>query len=74
MDVTPGRYYHFKHPDRHYEVLGTAFHTETEEPMVVYRALYGDGVLYTRPLAMFLETVDRPDFGYTGPRFVRLEE
>jgi hypothetical protein len=69
-EIIPGIYYHFKHPDRQYLVIGTAFHTETEEPMVVYKALYDEGKLYTRPAGMFLEHVDKPDYGYTGPRFV----
>lgn len=71
--VPLGRYYHFKHPDQHYEVLGTALHTETEEQLVIYRALYGEGTLYARPLAMFFEQVEKPDFGYAGPRFVLVE-
>ncbi|KND50464.1 MAG: hypothetical protein AB202_02300 [Parcubacteria bacterium C7867-007] len=70
---TPGIYYHFKHPEQHYQVLGVAFHTETEEDMVVYKALYGEEKLYVRPLAMFLEYVEKPEFGYSGPRFVRIE-
>ncbi|KND49335.1 MAG: hypothetical protein AB203_02970 [Parcubacteria bacterium C7867-008] len=68
--LTPGIYYHFKHPEQHYEVLGIALHTETEEDMVIYKALYGEGRLYARPIEMFLEQVDKPDYGYTGPRFV----
>ena len=50
-----------------YEVLGTATHSETREPMVVYRALYGEYGLWVRPAAMWNETVDRD--GYHGPRF-----
>lgn len=69
----PGRYYHFKHPDQFYDVLGTVLHTETKEKLVVYRALYGEQPLYARPLAMFLEEVERPDFDYHGPRFVAVE-
>ncbi|MFO0850437.1 MAG: DUF1653 domain-containing protein [Gemmataceae bacterium] len=66
--VEPGRYRHFK--GNEYEVLGIARHSETQEPLVVYRPLYGDGGLWVRPLAMFLEPVDRD--GYAGPRFVRV--
>ena len=41
--IPPGRYRHFK--GNEYEVLDIAQHSETEEPMVVYRALYvGDGL------------------------------
>ncbi|NBI10193.1 DUF1653 domain-containing protein [Colidextribacter sp. OB.20] len=66
MDIRPGRYRHFK--GREYEVIGTAFHSETLEPMVVYRALYGEGGLWVRPAAMWNEQVDRE--GYSGPRFI----
>ena len=57
MDIRPGIYRHFK--GNRYEVLGTALHSETLEPMVVYRALYGDQKLWVRPAYMWLETVQR---------------
>lgn len=49
--VQPGRYRHFK--GNEYEVLGMARHSETEEEMVVYRALYGERGLWVRPAAMW---------------------
>ena len=58
--VRPGRYRHFK--GNEYEVIGVARHSETLEEMVVYRALYGDGGLWIRPLAMFLSPVDREKY------------
>lgn len=70
MDIKPGKYRHFK--GNLYEVLGVASHSETQEPMVVYRALYGDQGLWVRPASMWSETVDRD--GYHGPRFQRLGE
>ena len=66
MDIRPGRYRHFK--GKEYEVLRVATHSETLEPMVVYRALYGEGGLWVRPAAMWEERVDRE--GYSGSRFV----
>jgi hypothetical protein len=54
--IKPGIYTHYKGND--YEVLYTAKHSETLEPMVVYRALYGDKGLWVRPLEMFQETVE----------------
>ena len=70
MEIKPGRYRHFK--GKLYEVMGVASHSETLEPMVVYRALYGEGGLWVRPAAMWNEIVHKPE--YTGPRFVRVEE
>ncbi|MEI3102876.1 MAG: DUF1653 domain-containing protein [Oscillospiraceae bacterium] len=66
--IRPGRWRHFKGND--YQVLGLARHSETLEDMVVYRALYGEGGLWVRPVSMWLEAVDRD--GYRGPRFVRI--
>ena len=68
--VRPGRYRHFK--GNEYQVLGVARHSETEEEMVVYRALYGEGGLWVRPAAMWLETVPRD--GVTKPRFTYIGE
>jgi hypothetical protein len=52
----PGIYRHYK--GALYEVFGVARHSETEEALVTYRALYGDYGLWVRPLAMFIETVE----------------
>ena len=65
-----GRYRHFK--GKEYEVIGIAAHSETMEPMVVYRALYGEGGLWVRPASMWTQWVDRGD--YHGPRFQYIEE
>ena len=70
MEIKPGKYQHFK--GNLYKVIGIATHSETREPMVVYKALYGDGGLWVRPAAMWTETVDRED--YHGPRFFPVEE
>ena len=70
MEPKPGIYRHFK--GNLYEVIGVASHSETLEPMVVYRALYGEHGLWVRPAAMFLETVTRD--GVTVPRFSYLRE
>lgn len=53
--VQPGRYRHYK--GKEYEVIGCARHSETDEELVVYRALYGNRGLWVRPLALFLEPV-----------------
>ena len=70
MDIKPGKYRHFK--GNLYEVLGVARHSETMEPMVVSRALYGEHGLWVRPADMWTETGDRD--GYHGPRFQYVEE
>ena len=64
--LEPGPYRHFK--GGHYDVVGEARHSETEERLVVYRS--ADGSLWVRPLDMFLgeAMVD----GVAVPRFVRL--
>jgi hypothetical protein len=70
LPATPsGRYRHYK--GGAYEVLGCVRHSETLEPLVLYRALYGEAGLWVRPHAMFFEavTVD----GVTQPRFVRVD-
>lgn len=53
--VTTGVYRHYKGQD--YQVFAVARHSETEEPLVVYRCLYGDYSWWVRPLSMFQETV-----------------
>lgn len=53
--LPPGRYRHYKGND--YEVVGVVRHSETLEPLVLYRALYGEGGLWVRPHAMFVEHV-----------------
>lgn len=68
--IKPGRYRHFK--GKEYEVLGVARHSETEEELVVYRALYGDFGLWVRPVSMWNETVERD--GKTFRRFAYIGE
>jgi hypothetical protein len=53
--MEPGTYRHYK--GNLYEVLGVARHSETEEELVVYRALHGERGLWVRPLMMFSEAV-----------------
>ena len=65
LRTPPGLYRHYK--GQLYEVLDTVRHSETLEPMALYRALYGERGLWVRPAAMFLETVDIN--GQRQPRF-----
>ena len=48
---------HFK--GKQYQILQLATHTETNECLVIYQALYGDYGIYARPYSMFLEKTDR---------------
>ena len=68
--LRPGLYRHFK--GKNYELLYVALHSETMEPMVVYRALYGDFGIWVRPASMWEETVMKdgesiPRFTFIGP-------
>jgi len=68
-DIKLGRYRHFK--GNEYEVIGMARHSESMQPMVVYRALYGERGLWVRPAPMFEEIIERdgvamPRFAYVG--------
>ena len=69
-EIKLGKYRHFK--GNEYEVLGIAKHSETLEPMVVYKALYGDGGLWVRPLSMWNEEITRD--GKTFKRFQYIGE
>lgn len=53
-------YRNFK--DDYYLVVGIAKHSETEEEMVVYRQLYGEGELWVRPMSLFISEVDREKY------------
>lgn len=69
-EIRPGKYRHFKGME--YEVIGVARHSESDEKMVVYRALYGEGELWVRPASMWNETVERG--GKLFRRFTFVEE
>jgi hypothetical protein len=66
--TAPGRYRHYKGGE--YQVIGTVRHSETLEPMTLYRALYGEQGLWVRPAAMFAEEVVID--GVRQPRFRKL--
>ena len=68
MSILPGRYRHFK--GNEYFVLGIARHSETLEEMVVYKALYGEGDIWVRPLSIWLEPAVKD--GKEIERFTRI--
>jgi hypothetical protein len=70
MEIKKGLYRHYK--GNLYEVFMTARHSETEELMVVYKALYGDKGTWVRPYGMFMEKVEVE--GAFIPRFEKVEE
>ena len=64
-----GRYRHYKGGE--YEVIGVVRHSETLEPLVLYRPLYSDSGLWVRPYAMFFEDIEFE--GQRRPRFARVD-
>lgn len=60
-------YKHYK--GKFYFVLEVAKHTETNESLVVYRAMYGDKELWIRPLEMFLSKVEDDADNPTGQEY-----
>ena len=70
ITTPPGLYEHYK--GMRYEVIDTVRHSETLEPMTLYRALYGEHGLWVRPAAMFNETVVIE--GVVRPRFRRVQD
>jgi hypothetical protein len=71
LPETPAGFYrHYKGGE--YEVLGAVRHSETLEPLVLYRALYGTRGLWVRPHAMFFGAVlvgghAQPRFAFISP-------
>jgi hypothetical protein len=64
-EIKPGRYRHYK--GNEYQVLFVATHSESLAPMVVYRALYGEGGVWVRPASMWNEEITKD--GKTVKRF-----
>ncbi len=69
LDIPVGLYQHFK--GAYYHVMEVARHSETQEPLVIYRALYGEKGVWARPLSMFTETIEKD--GVSIPRFAYLD-
>lgn len=65
--IAKGIYQHYKGDEYRYEVVDFARHSETLETMVIYRALYGEGDLWVRPLDMFAQNIELD--GVSVPRF-----
>ena len=69
-NIKLGKYRHYK--GNLYEVIGFATHSETLEPMVVYKALYGDYSIWVRPASMWNEIVQIDNQSIA--RFTYIEE
>lgn len=68
--VEPGRYRHYKGGE--YQLLGVVRHSETLEPLVLYRPLYGKSGDWVRPFAMFFESLQMD--GVMQQRFTRIRD
>lgn len=68
--IEPGIYKHYK--GKEYKVIGVAKHTETDEELVIYQALYDDFAFWVRPLNIFKESVTIDE--QQVPRFKYLQE
>jgi len=70
-EIPPGKYEHYR-TKQVYELVGFARHHETQEEMVIYKALYdceefGKNQVWVRPKKMFTEEVTHN--GEVLPRF-----
>lgn len=68
-EIPRGKYRHYK--QKEYELIDIVRHSETQEPLVLYRTLYGNFDLWVRPLSMFFETIEIG--GKKIPRFEYIE-
>ena len=68
LEIKLGKYRHFKGGE--YVVLALALHSETQEEMVVYRALYGDKKVGVRPAAMWNEEIEKDGKRYKRFTFI----
>lgn len=68
-EIPRGKYRHYK--QKEYELIDIVRHSETQEPLVLYRTLYGNFDLWVRPLSMFFETIEIG--GQKIPRFEYIE-
>lgn len=74
--IRKGKYRHYR-TEKLYEVLGEALNSETQEEMIIYRALYfcetfGDHCVWVRPKSLFLEHLEHQ--GQRVPRFQWVQE
>lgn len=55
QEIRPLDIWRNKKNGQNYQVKGFAKHSETQEDMIIYTAMYGDQGTYVRPRDLFLE-------------------
>lgn len=71
-DIKPGDiYYHYRTPDALYKIITLALDEETEEPVIVYQALYGSHLIWTRKLSVWNQKIEID--GKSIPRFTKIQ-
>jgi len=71
-EIKPGVWRHYK--GKLYRVIGVGKHTETDEDMVLYQALYGDNEYWVRPARMWFDAVPDPEDYHRTTRFQWVRE
>lgn len=63
-------YYHYRNPEKYYKVIAIGLSEETEEPVVIYKALSGLDMIWTRPVSVWTQIIEQDD--KKVPRFQKI--
>lgn len=64
-------YYHYRNPDKHYRIITIALDEAGEKPMIIYQAMYGKCLTWSRSYEIWTQSVEHE--GKTIPRFMKYE-